>query len=607
MSDNKEIDNDKISKKMTKEEAMEFTERMRGRIKENLATINEILDLKTKINEEKENQIIDSLIRVKSDIDDIETIYRQHLGQNFGEDYEFNRLYREFKETERRILKRVIAKKEILNILGIQQKENKKLSWIREQDDVYSIERELLAKQELGETYKSLIVQILQEIFLSEDIAENLKRIADKKEDKEFLRKYEKMKSEKQKSYIMDYDDVNDRIEAILDKQNTENKNIIIKEEEPIGYSAVEHIPIRHFSIGTGKKHFIYTAAMHGNQIISTEFVLKTMEELKDGKSNPETIDLLNKGEITIDFIPIFNPEGYIITTSAVRQLIPKDMTKEEAEKISKDYYSKLRNDNIDEQTNKVPEFRTQRMFRHIDYAVIPEKYGKLRETVKKRQAGENIPPWTLKFTSSNGNGVDLNEDTENNTTRQKQKSNPNESIYNGLGYIKNIPKSEPSPIGYPGKPYTTQPENLAFEGFLTKLTSKDEIIGMYNLGATGGKIYFNPSPEWNLPEKWVEYNRVASEQLKELMGEADPDNVYSCNDDKSRTCRNDFYRKIVPGDFFITLSRMGGNPIAPYGDLKNHDRVMSLTDVLLHQISKMCELYKQMDLNKEVEEMDRA
>ena len=40
--------------------------------------------------------------------------------------------------------------------------------------------------------------------------------------------------------------------------------------------------------------------------------------------------------EFKIHLVPILNPEGYLISSCAIRKLIPRDMTQEKAEEICK-------------------------------------------------------------------------------------------------------------------------------------------------------------------------------------------------------------------------------------------------------------------------------
>ena len=81
--------------------------------------------------------------------------------------------------------------------------------------------------------------------------------------------------------------------------------------------------------------------------------------------------------EFKLHLIPMLNPEGYLISTSAVRKLIPREMLQEEAEKISKQYYIAYRNDDKNEKKEK----EHMEMFKNIDYTCISAKYKNIRNS----------------------------------------------------------------------------------------------------------------------------------------------------------------------------------------------------------------------------------
>lgn len=138
-----------------------------------------------------------------------------------------------------------------------------------------------------------------------------------------------------QKNNILDYE----QVESILQKIT---QNGIIKKVEDIGKTKY-NLPIKHYIAGSGSKDIVITGATHSSEIISTDFVIKLMQEISGKNSNWEGV-LRN---FRIHFIPILNPEGYLIVASAIRKLIPRDMEQDEAEKICKQYYLEYRQDDI--------------------------------------------------------------------------------------------------------------------------------------------------------------------------------------------------------------------------------------------------------------------
>ena len=122
-----------------------------------------------------------------------------------------------------------------------------------------------------------------------------------------------------EKFAYMNYDDVYKKITEIINNQNSKNK---VTKEKPIGYSEYG-LPIDHYTIGTGPKHIVVSGSYHAAEIITTIFVVRLMEAMS--KDDGFKVD-----EYTIDFIPIVNPEGYLITTSMQDLYLNKYQTEEE-------------------------------------------------------------------------------------------------------------------------------------------------------------------------------------------------------------------------------------------------------------------------------------
>ena len=122
------------------------------------------------------------------------------------------------------------------------------------------------------------------------------------------------------KNSILDYEQVN----QILDNFSKDKKFIELSD---LG-NTEKDLPIRHFKVGNGKSDIVITGATHGSEIITTDFILKLMSDIKNNEK--EWNNVLK--EFTIHLIPMLNPEGYLISSCAVRKLIPRDMEQEEAE-----------------------------------------------------------------------------------------------------------------------------------------------------------------------------------------------------------------------------------------------------------------------------------
>ena len=140
-----------------------------------------------------------------------------------------------------------------------------------------------------------------------------------------------------EKNNILDYEQVLEKLEKLLKESNGK-----IQKQENLATTKFG-LPIEYYTIGHGKKDFVITGAMHGSEIITTDFVLKLMEEMTKQNGRFKNINL--EDEYTFHFIPMLCPEGYLITTSAVRTRIPRDMSQDDAEKICKEYYEAVRTD----------------------------------------------------------------------------------------------------------------------------------------------------------------------------------------------------------------------------------------------------------------------
>lgn len=143
------------------------------------------------------------------------------------------------------------------------------------------------------------------------------------------------------------YEKLQEKIKQIV---NDKNKYSVTKCEDlgksPCGF------PIEHYKIGNGPIHITYMGGCHGNEIISVDFVTQLMNNIAKGN-----MPYFNDKIFTIDFIPVQNPEGYAITTYAINSKT-KDMSKEEFEKFSKEYYLAFREDDINvTKTNKFLNF----------------------------------------------------------------------------------------------------------------------------------------------------------------------------------------------------------------------------------------------------------
>lgn len=371
---------------------------------------------------------------------------------------------------------------------------------------------------------------------------------------------------DKMENLIKNYKQVQEKLKKIVSLGK-------IKREEPIGYTTFG-FPIEHYSLGEGKKHIILEAGIHGCEIITVDFLLQLMEEMSDGKDTQKW----NTKEYKFHFFPLMNPEGYIISTSAIQALFPKDADFMTLEKICKNYYIKYRQDDLDskkvmQEINEIEQEEErmqslalmrrqlkyyQEIFKEIDYTCIPDEYQELKENIKKIYEENKIPKGSLQIWSSNGNGVDLEENCEENKRYYLTKEE-----YAKLRY-ENININQVGPIGCPNKnkkEFELEPENKAIYQFIQELQKQEGTIIYISYHSTGGLIYYRSHCE---KQKKQEFNRKLALGYQEKTD-------YTIMEEEKENCNEVIMRNLVDGHIKIELSPMGGNPIGPYGDIKGN------------------------------------
>ena len=379
-----------------------------------------------------------------------------------------------------------------------------------------------------------------------------------------------------EKNKILDYE----QVETILHKMVEKGKII---EKEDLGKT--EHgLGIKHYTIGEGDQDIVITAATHGSEIITTDFVIQLMEEMSDNKEEWNNI-LKN---FTIHFVPMLNPEGYLISTSAIRKLIPRDMPQEEAERICRQYYMAYKEDDIKEVANVK---RHQAMFEGIDATCIPEKYASIRESVKEIfKKYPDLPKWCLHIWSANANGIDIQANSEYNPKNRKILEN--KTLYMSPLRYNNIDISHPGPINCPfdkEKGFKIERETEAISDLLNELNEKGTLFAYLNYHSTGGVVFQRPAvlpDNLKIPEEEMSKKEIINYMFAKLYSDKTYKNTGIDDEGKDKreiskytiktqsapaTSSNDIFRIMYPKDLLIELSGMGGNPIGPYGDMKGN------------------------------------
>lgn len=328
-------------------------------------------------------------------------------------------------------------------------------------------------------------------------------------------------------------------------------QNSIIKEEKPLEYTKLAKLPIRHFTLGKGLNHIVVTGCQHSNEIITTTFVLELMKYLTNNNIIFENL--------TIHFIPILNPEGYLINTSAIRSKIKSDDSEEKIIKFCYEFYKKYKIDNL---ISKTKTKLHQQIFEDTNHLCINKDFQILRDSVEEILF--NHPKGSIIDWASNGNGIDLNSNSIH-----KQVST---FEYNRQKAYNNIRMDIPSPIGHPGQNnqenFEQEIEIKALKNLLETLNKDNNLLGYLNYHSIGGLIYQRPESD-NL--FFTTYNYLLSKFYREqTIKDNFKYNIITKKQDKI-TSVNDKLRIDYQGNLLIELSPMMGNPIGPFGDITNY------------------------------------
>lgn len=350
---------------------------------------------------------------------------------------------------------------------------------------------------------------------------------------------------------ILDYDEMNDILDGLDSK--------IIKKKKPIGYTYFGY-PIDHFVYGHGKYHVIITGGTHSSELISNVFVIKFMEKL----CNKE-IDI-DENLYTIHFIPIVNPEGTIIVTSAIRSLIPRNISDEEEQTYCLAYY---RNSYIEgNYVNKYGDrdYKLQQMmFRHATPDILDDRHKVLKDYLDKLFKENDLPIGCMINWSSNGRGVDLNSNIENSSLISRVENG--EEIYASL-HLNNIRRDKLGPLGCPyfSKKGEIEKENEALLNFYSKIKTEYNLIGSFIYHSCGDIVYYlgeakKKNPWVNLTKEDKEKNYKVAKVYADKTGyKLDGLEIYTTMDSKLKS--------LFPVTLLIELGGVRATPLSQFMDL---------------------------------------
>lgn len=388
------------------------------------------------------------------------------------------------------------------------------------------------------------------------------------------------------KKVIYDFEEFEEKIKQIIDISKKNRYPII---DQNNNWKTECELPIKHFTVGKGEKHIVFFGAFHGSEIISTEFLIYVLEQIATNSKDFESI--LEK--YTLDFFPIVNPEGYVITTSAIRKLIPRSFDIYATEEICKQYLKAYKKDDDKEielkKEGKKSDNTTiklyQKMFEDVTYKDIPDKYKKIKQKLENLYNLYSIPKGAMIAWSANANGIDLNANTKYNIHIKEIEQE--KDVYGRLRYS-NIKISEPGPINCPyekNKGFKQQKEIQYISEFLEDLYKKGQLLSILNYHSTGALLDQRASEvpkdmkyrNINLRHKAINNYLFSKFYQSETYKDSSKKTKYTILKEGSEVCTvNGLFRVLYPLDILIELSVIGGNPIGIYSNLKdNYESIM--------------------------------
>lgn len=185
------------------------------------------------------------------------------------------------------------------------------------------------------------------------------------------------------------------------------------------------------------------------------------------------------------------------------------------------------------------------------------------------------------------GSGVNLNANNDRNPGLTAIKEN---HIIYGNHVKSNIKNYHPGPLGSPTEdPYHFQfsIENQVLETLIQTSYQKNTYLATLLFHGTGGLIYYKPYQGLMKKQNYQEFYPYNQELANIYSKQTD----YRLLEESSTTGYGDYLRRTYPGVLLIELSKMGGNPIGPYGDKNNiyqvfHDNNEAMNS-LFHYFNK--------------------
>lgn len=369
--------------------------------------------------------------------------------------------------------------------------------------------------------------------------------------------------------YILTYEKSCKYLSNLTDINYHNSKRFLVNTIGTTNFS----FPINSYEIGYGSNHVVIIGTTHGCEILSTYFVIETMINFLLDKSIYEKYTK----KYTFHFIPILNPEGFIISSSNVYENV-FNLNKKELENLCTTYLEKY---NIDDD-NALKQICLPKKYKKVLKSSLNYiLYKDLRKSVHDILQDCNLAQDVLPIWSANGIGIDPNCNSIHkfNEIAEYKKINK----YGKLRY-NDIPAYKPSPIGFHGfDPLTKKcPETYYLNNFIQNLykknlsSKKEKLLAIFSYHCTGGEIF--SYPDLSICSK-INYDL----HLKAIDNYRKYTN-YIPRDENLKFGYMDYYRSTLEKVISMTieLSRKNGNPIGPFSNIDDILEEVKLNKIAL-------------------------
>ena len=234
--------------------------------------------------------------------------------------------------------------------------------------------------------------------------------------------------------------------------------------------------------------------------------------------------------------------------------------------------------------------------FPNLSYQNIEEKderYTKLKNKLKtimeKDFDGYTFPKQSVIDFRANSNGVDLNKNNPNNFKIKQEEKKNLKPLFGTMRFV-NLMREVKGPQGkvsISDQKFTFENENIGLLKHLLNLKKEEKYVGALSYHGTGGVIYSRPKNPLEAKkqkealmaiDKYNERLALSYQNITEYKIMPYP---------KQLTGTGDMIRMLLPGFLLIELSKMGGNPLGPYGDKQNYQKVINDNLLAFNEILK--------------------